>query len=483
MHRCFVEKLYKNVLKPEKVLTPGLYLVIFAHIVFCRMRIFVTAILLVLSAAAMAQPGQVQYSMSKDTLIQRRKAIMEAINETERQLEAIKSDKQATMGQLRALQNKLADRQRLINNINQEMNGIDRDIKTSSREVLTLKQKLDQLQVRYAQSLRYSYTTRSSYDMLAFLFSSRDFNDAIRRMKYLKKFRAFRKHQVTQITQTQVQLKNKIGTLNAVKTEKDQLLNTQVQQTQVLRRETDQTNQVVQDLKSKESKLLADIEKNRKVTERINKAINDLIAREMAKAAAEAKKAGNATTSKTGMKASSGSGHEPTGPLNEPTRSKPRDRPDVELMLTPEDVELAENFEGNRGRMYWPVEKGYITDHYGKHPHPLAPKVIINNDGIDIQTDENARVRCVFKGVVSTVFSVPGGSAKIVMVKHGNYCTVYNGLSSVSVRAGDEVSAKQAIGNVAINDEGLPVVNFQIWKAQGKGNATLNPELWIGKAH
>ncbi|GAA4463138.1 peptidoglycan DD-metalloendopeptidase family protein [Nemorincola caseinilytica] len=431
--------------------------------------------------AAMAQSGQVQYSMSKDTLIQRRKAIMEAINETERQLAAIKSDKQATMGQLRALQNKLADRQRLIGNINQELNNIDHDIRASSREVQTLKQKLDQLQIRYAQSLRYSYTTRSSYDMLAFLFSSRDFNDAVRRMKYLKKFRDFRKYQVTQIAQTQTQLKTKIGTLNAVKTEKDQLLNTQVQQKQVLQRETDQTNQVVQDLKTKESKLLADIEKNRKVTARINKAINDLIEREMAKATAEARKTGKGTSIKSSS-GDDGTTRPPT--VNDPTttRTRPREKPDVELLLTPEDVELAENFEGNRGRMYWPVEKGYITDHYGKHPHPLAPKVIINNDGIDIQTDENARVRCVFKGVVSTVFSVPGGNAKIVMVKHGNYCTVYNGLASVSVRAGDEVNAKQTIGTVAINDEGQPVINFQIWKAQGKGNATLNPELWIGKA-
>ncbi|MCF8451343.1 MAG: hypothetical protein K9G49_15830 [Taibaiella sp.] len=234
------------------------------------MRSIIGFILVFLSVAAYAQP-QVQYSMSKDTLIARRKAIMEAINETEKQLEAIKNDKQATMGQLRALQNKLADRQRLIGNINQEVNGIDKDIRKSSREVQTLKQKLDQLKMRYAQSIRYAYTTRSSYDMLAFLFSSSDFNDAMRRMKYLKKFRDFRKYQVLQIHLTQNQLQQKIGTLNAEKTQKDQLLTTQVQQKQVLQNETNQTNRVVQDLKSKENKLLADIEKNKKVTARIKR--------------------------------------------------------------------------------------------------------------------------------------------------------------------------------------------------------------------
>ncbi len=445
------------------------------------MRNAILIILVFLSSAAWAQ-REVQYP-SKDTLMARRKELMEAIQETERQLQAIKSDKQATIGQLRALQSKLADRQRLIGNINQEMNNIDRDIKVSSREVMTLKQKLDQLNIRYAQSIRYAYTTRSSYDMLAFLFSSRDFNDAMRRMKYLKKFRDFRKYQVTQITQTQVQLKQKIGTLNAVKTQKDQLLTVEVQQKQVLMKETDQTNQVVQDLKSKESKLLADIEKNKKINAKINKAINDMIEREMAKAAkaaeAEARRNAGAEGTKPGSKSNikTGTGG-PDVAVNNVPKSAHKARAEVELLLTPEDVELASNFEGNRGRMYWPVEKGYITGHFGVHPHPLFPKVNIENYGVDIQTDENAKVRCIFDGTVSHVFSV-AGSSQIVMVTHGSYRTVYNGLESVSVKVNDEVKAKQVVGTVTDNDEGLPVINFQIWK----GNTKLNPEQWIGKAH
>jgi septal ring factor EnvC (AmiA/AmiB activator) len=451
-----------------------------------RLLLIVFLWLLPLPTWAQGQHGQ--YTMSKDTLMARRRAIMDAINETERELEAIKNNKQATIGQLRALQNKLADRQRLIGNINDEINHIDRDIRLSSREVQTLRQKLETLRVRYAQSVRYTYSSRSSYDMLAFLFSSRDFNDAIRRMKYLKKFRDFRKYQATQITQTQTQLTQKIGVLNAEKTEKDQLLNTQVQQKQVLQRETDQTNQVVQELKSKESKLRSDIEKNRMITARINKAINDLIEREMAKAAAEAKKNASATKTGTGAKTnirSSTGGNEPDyGAVNDvKTGTRNRgNRPDVELLFTPEDVELAGNFEGNKGKMYWPVEKGYIIDRFGVHQHPVFKNVQIDNPGIDIQTDQSARVRCVFKGTVSSVFSVPGSPGKVVMVKHGNYITVYNGLESVSVRANDEVDARQALGVVSTNEEGVPVVNFQIWKAQGKGNTKLNPEHWIGRA-
>ena len=148
---------------------------------------------LLLSLATRAQqPQSGQGLYTKAQLEAKRKEIQDAINETEQQLEEIKKNKTATISQLRSLQYKLAQRQNLISNINEEMDGIDHTIVASSKEILTLKQKLAMLKVRYAQSLRYAYQTRSSYDMIAFLFSSSDFNDAVRRMKYLKKFRALR---------------------------------------------------------------------------------------------------------------------------------------------------------------------------------------------------------------------------------------------------------------------------------------------------
>lgn len=452
------------------------------------MRRVCVALFVFLSVTAIGQQ-QVQYTMSKEQLEAKRKEILDAINETERQLDAIKSDKKATMGQLRALQNKLADRQRLISNINDELGDIDNTIRQSSKEVGNLKQKLEQLKARYAESIRYAYTTRSSYDMLAFLFSSRDFNDATRRMKYLKKFREFRKQQVVQIRTTQAQLQNKIGTLNAEKAQKDELLNTQVKQKQVLVDETKQTNQVIQDLKGKESQLMKDIEKNRQTASRVNKAINDIIAREIAKAEEEArKKAAAEAKANAGTAATTGNTTNPKAPTGPtapggPSRPAPRHTSEpVPLLLTPNDVALASNFEGNKGKLYWPVDKGYITDHFGSHPHPLAPQVIVENSGIDIQTDPNATVRAVFDGTVTKVFSTVG-SQQIVMVKHGNYFTVYNGLASVSVKIGQEVKARQPLGQVATNDENLPVINFQIWMGGKHGQTKLNPEQWIGRAH
>ena len=428
---------------------------------------------------------------TKAQLEAKRKEIQDAINDTEHQLEEIKKNKNATMSQLRALQYKLSQRQTLISNINEELGSIDNTIVKSSKEILTLKQKLELLKVRYAQSLRYAYQTRSSYDMLAFLFSSSDFNDAVRRMKYLKKFRDFRKQQVDQIRQTQNQIEHKIGDLNKEKKEKDLLLVNQQQQSQALQGDVKQTNTVIQSLKGKENELAKEIEKNRVAAVRVNKAINNIIEREMAaalKKAEEEEKRRNAATPKPGTtvpsKDSKGNNTkpDPTLPYVAPKPKAPKAEA-APLMLTPTDVALAANFEGNHGKLYWPVAQGFISDHFGTHPHPLAHNVMIDQAGIDIRTSPGATVRTVFEGTVSSVFST-GGSELIVIIQHGNYFTVYNGLASVSVKNGQHVDTRQTIGVVGNNDEGEPTVNFQIWKAAAnKTRVKLNPETWIGKAH
>ncbi len=459
------------------------------------MRKICFLLFLFISVSASAQQvvtGSNYVPPTKAQLEAKRKEIQDAINETEQQLNEIKKNKNATMSQLRALQYKLAQRQTLIGNINEEIGSIDNTIVSSSKEIMTLKQKLELLKIRYAQSLRYAYQTRSSYDMLAFLFSSQDFNDAVRRMKYLKKFREYRKQQVDQIHQTQNQIEHKIGDLNKEKQEKDQLLMNQKQQTVALQGDVQQTNNVIQSLKGKEAELAKEIEKNRIVANRINKAIGAIIEREMAaalkKAEEEEKKrlaAANKPTAPVNPKETHPAGNgkpDPTLPYVAP-KPKPARADAPPLMMTPTEVALAANFEGNHGKLYWPVAQGSISDHFGTHPHPLAPSVMVDQAGIDIRTSPSAAVRAVFEGTVSSVFST-GGSDLIVIIQHGNYFTVYNGLASVSVKNGQHVDTRQTIGIVANNDEGEPTVNFQIWKSAGKGaKVKLNPETWIGKAH
>jgi septal ring factor EnvC (AmiA/AmiB activator) len=313
-------------------------------------------------------------------------------------------------------------------------------------------------------------------------------------MKYLKKFREFRKQQVDQIHNTQSQLKHKIVELNDEKAQKDRLRTTEEQQKQELMKETDNTNKVIEDLKGQESQLLKNIEKNRVIAKRVNNAIQVVIEREMKKAqqaAEEEEKKRLAEANKT-VPAPPAATDKPAKPgtttpvaVNNPPAVVPRPRTPrgdaPELFLTPTDVALANNFEGNRGKLYWPVEKGYITDHYGTHPHPVERKVMINNTGVDIQTSSNAVVKAVFEGKVSSVLDLAG--VKMVMLTHGNYFTVYNNLLSASVKIGDHVNTNQAIGIVAVNEEGEPTIKFQIWKSAGtkKGSVSLNPEQWLGK--
>jgi murein DD-endopeptidase MepM/ murein hydrolase activator NlpD len=151
----------------------------------------------------------------------------------------------------------------------------------------------------------------------------------------------------------------------------------------------------------------------------------------------------------------------------------------IDLALTPEAQALSNSFAANRGKLPWPVERGTITGYFGLHKHPVA-NVMIDNNGIDIQTGDAAAVRAVFSGTVSGVFYVPG-SGQNVIVQHGDYYTVYANLASVTVRKDQSESTKQTIGVVGNNDDGLPVINFQIWKSAGHGSTKLDPQQWIAR--
>lgn len=305
-------------------------------------------------------------------------------------------------------------------------------------------------------------------------------------MKYLKKFRDYRKNQVDQIKTTQTQLQRKIGILSQEKIKKDERLNSEQEEKQNLVKETDITNKVVQELKGKESELIKNIEKNRVVARRVNKAINDIIEREIAKAtklAEEEEKRKEAELAKANPTPAKPAVPDKTETApTATTTTKPREpKADSQpLLSTPTDVALAANFEGNMGKLYWPVEKGFISDHFGTHPHPIEHKVMINNTGIDIRTSDGATVKAVFDGKVSSVSTIEG--RQMVIIMHGNFFTVYNNLQTATVKIGQQVKTNQAIGIVGNNDEGEPTVKFQIWKAGKKGPGPLNPESWIGKA-
>lgn len=490
------------------------------------MRIFVLLCLFLLTVqAAQAQKP------SRQDLEKRRSALLKEISETQEQLAATTKDRRASVSQLKAINSKLRARQNLITTINSELGNINNDIGQLNSEIQAMNKNLKILKFRYAQSVRYAYKHRTSQSLVLFLFSSNSFNDAVRRMQYLKKYRDYRKTQADNIRKAQAKLADKINSLNNKKQDKASLLKTEETQQSKIQQEQEETDKIVQELKGREGELMAQIRKNQQTANQIQAAIKAEIQREIAlarkkaeeearrKAAEEAKrkaaeelarkkaeeaarqtannngnvyKAGNQSvalntgrpsdnTSTSTPSASTTKATAPSSNNNKPenTTTTTTTAPSYKLSLTPEVQALSNSFAANRGKLPWPVSNGFVSSPYGRHPHPVYKNVTVENNGIDIATNANAPVRAVFNGTVIKVVNING---YVVMVSHGEYFTVYNNLSSVSVSAGQNVTTKQTIGTAGVNSDGGNMINFQIWKV-GSNNAssTVNPSDWIAQ--
>lgn len=488
------------------------------------MRFYTLLIILFSSLAGLAQqPGS-----SRQELESRRKNILESLKETQQQLDATRNDKKASLTELRALQAKLAERQRLITNINEEIGSIDNNIQLSAQEIEQLRAKLAILKMRYAQSVRYSYMNKSSYNMLAFIFSADDFNAAIRRVRYLKKYREYRKRQADQIKAMNKNIEQKITVLNMAKSQKNILRTAEEQQKQVIQKETNEKDKVVVALKGKENELTRQISNNQKSLKQLEKAISAAIRKEIeiarkkaeeerkreeARLKAEeekrlaAEKAAEEARKSQEIKVVTGSGTKSALPSNPrynpgankyPSTSKentPETKPVVSstppraskpaptsynLSLTPEVSALSDNFESNRGRLPWPVEKGFIAERFGRQKHPVY-NIETENNGIEIQTSANAGVRAVFGGIVKSIFYVPG-AGQCILIDHGRFFTVYSRLGSVAVSRGTHVSMKQNLGTVGPNDNGEYLMHFELWKVGANDkSAPQDPSGWIAR--
>ncbi|MFT4061232.1 MAG: peptidoglycan DD-metalloendopeptidase family protein [Edaphocola sp.] len=509
------------------------------------MRLYVVAILFFLCLPLHSVWAQ---QPSRADLERRRTNLLNEISATQQQLEATKQDKKATLGQLRALTAQLGARQRLINNINSELANISGNIDQSTAEITQMNADLKTLQKNYAQSIRYAYKHRVSQNMMVFVFSASDFNDAIRRLRYLRKYRDYRKNQAEKIRKTQALLEQKVNVLNAQKKQKGQLLATEEVQKNELQQETQQTNQVMSELRGREKELVAQIQQNQRNARKLEASIKEQIRREIeiarqkaleearrkaaeealarkraaeedarrkaaaAQAAADAKardvaavkaRAAQQSQPKTDNEhtytANNQSVKLNTGAINNKV-SVPEEKPQekvasvattnkapvaavektsYKLSLTPDVQALSANFAANRGRLPWPVEQGFVSVPYGKHPNKLFPSVTEENNGVDIATGAGAAVRSVFDGTVIKIANIDG---VMVMVSHGEYFTIYTKLSGASVSVGQKVNARQAIGRAGRNDEGENVVNFQIWKVNPNGSFfTVNPAEWIAR--
>ena len=401
---------------------------------------------------------------SKKELENKRKQIQKEIRETEQLIADTRKSKKLSIGQLKMLNRKLGERKKLIANIQQEVGMLNTSIQGKDERVKALQGNLELLKETYARMVRRAYMNRKQQSVMLLVLSSNDIHQATRRLYYLKKYNAYLREQANMIRSTQDELNDNIAVLKTDLSNKNQLLGSEEREKKALNIEKTEQEKAVSELKKKENALRKDLARKQADAKKVNAAIQSIIEREIAlereRALAKAK-AEKAKSPGTAAKA--------PGKTAEPESS--------EIRVTPETRAMSGKFEANKGSLPWPVEKGVIQEGFGAHAHPVLKNIVTFNNGIDISTNLNAGVRTIFDGEVSGVISIPGANQAII-IKHGEYLTVYGNLDKVHVKRGDKVKARQVIGTAAAGDiENRGETHLEIWKGRNK----LNPAEWIAR--
>ncbi len=387
-----------------------------------------------------------QTKKSREQLEREKAEIQKKLLEFDQILKKTAETKKVSVGQLQAVNKQLQTRVTYISTLSREVKLIDNEIKETENKIKGLEQDLITLKKEYADMIYTSSKLNQGLTMTAFVFSSSTFKQFYMRLKYLKQYSDARKKQVEQIEIISEELADQRKNLEGKKTEKQTVLQQEQQQKQQLDKAKQEQQGLVNTLTKQEQDIKKQIAAAKKQQENLNRLIRAIIEEEIRRAEEEAKKSDSRMTKSAGSS----------------------------IPLTPEAAALSSSFAGNRGKLPWPVESGFVSRPFGPHPHPTIKGFTDDNDGIDIQTTPNAKARSVFDGEVTKISTIPGYGGTII-VKHGEYYTMYSKLKVISVKTGDKVKAKQIIGEVYTNKEGVAEIHFQTWK----GLERMNPSSWL----
>lgn len=379
----------------------------------------------------------VSYSQTKKELEEQKRKTLEEIENATDLLKETQETRKENIGQIQIINRRINLRGQIIESIEKETKLLDEEINEKSRLVAQMEQDLKTLKNEYAKLILFSYKNRDKYERIIFLFSAENFNQAYKRLRYIKQFVIFRRKQAEGIIKLEEKILSEIKALEEQREEKINLAESKKRESSILQRELNQKSTLITQLKRRENELKKQIAEKQKISERIENEIAEIIA-------AEAKRLKSADLYKT---------------------------------LTPEERLISNNFMENKGRLPWPTEKGVITEHFGMHPHPVLKGITVNNNGVDIVTVAGAEARAMFEGTISTIFSILGGNSAVI-IRHGNYLTVYQGLVNLKVKKGDNVKVKQPLGTIYTNKEtNITMLHIEIWKELQK----QNPEEWLSR--
>lgn len=376
------------------------------------------------------------FSQTKEELEKEKNKIENELRYTSSLLDETMSGKKTSLNQLHIINNKINARKKLIKNINNEIKYIDNSILTTQDSIIILQNTLEILKDEYAKMILNTWHNNNTYKRLSFIFGSKDLNQAFKRIAYFKYYSNKRKQYSNEIIEITETLQNKNKSLEEQKINKQELAKSKEQETNKLNSEKNVQNKKVQELTQKEKNLRKQIKEQQNALNKLRASIEKIIAEE--------------------KRSRSSSGR---------------------LELTPEEKLISNKFEGNKGKLPWPTERGIIVETFGEHPHPQLKNITIKSNGIDILTESNSKARAIFDGTVTNIMKIPQYN-NVVIIRHGEYLTVYSNLSDIYVNVGQKVKTKQPIGLI-FNDptEGTTKIHFEVWK----DNVIQNPEYWISK--
>ena len=418
----------------------------------------ILAILLVCSIILFVpHTGSAQSSkQKKEQLQQQMKKLQDEIKTIEGVIKNIDSKKEKNMGEILSLQAKIRSREKLIKNISNQVSDLDETIAQTEGDIEGKQAQVEKMKADYASMLRKTYQNLSVQNQAAFILSSTSFYDALVRYNYLLKVAEYRREQAKAIQKAIGELQDKKDDLQQSKDQKMNLLQQQTAQKGNLEKEKQEKDAAVAVLQEKEKKLMAAAVEKNKAAEKLNRKIQNIIEEEIKlakkKAEEQAKKSKSNTTSVSVSK-----------------------KTNETMPLSPADQALSKDFSSNKGKLPWPVERGHVVGQFGKHPHAVLKGVMVENNGVDIKTVTGAEAHAVFGGTVVSVFFLPT-TQNCVIVKHGEYFTVYSNIETVAVKTNQTIGVKQSLGTLHTDkNEDLTKVHLEIWKGKDK----MDPEQWL----
>ena len=403
----------------------------------------------------------------------KRGALQKQIAESETLLITTKKDVGSQLNGLAALTGQIEERKRYILTINNDVESIERELSSLERQLTRLQRDLRDKKKKYESSVQYLYKNRSIEEKLMFIFSAKSLAQTYRRMRYVREYATYQRLQGEEVLKKQEQVNRKKTELQQVKVAKEGLLKEREEEKVKLEAQEKEQKLLVANLKKKQRGLQNELNKKRREANQLNARIDRLIAEEIEKAR---KRAAEEARREAAARKKAGEKNEKTATASTP--AKPKAQPLETYSKSKADRELSGNFANNRGKLPMPITGAYIiTSHYGQYSVEGLRNVKLDNKGIDIQGKPGAQARAIFNGKVAAVFKLNG--LFNILVRHGNYISVYCNLSSASVKQGDDVTTKQTLGQIFSDgaDNGRTVLHFQLRKEKEK----LNPEPWLNR--